>query len=79
VRVNERVLSAEGFPNPAKDLTARGFRPLVLHISEFQKMGGGLSCLSLSSRGSEPSGQRDNVRCSRCQQQLEIVDELLLA
>jgi len=28
-------------------LIARGFQPLVLDMSEFQKMDGGLSCLSL--------------------------------
>jgi dimethylargininase len=47
VRVNERVLVAEGFPSLAADLSERGFKPLVLNMSEFQKMDGGLSCLSL--------------------------------
>jgi dimethylargininase len=47
VRVNERVLVAEGFPGLAEALTKRGFRPLALVMSEFQKMDGGLSCLSL--------------------------------
>ena len=47
VRVNQRVLVAEGFPGLAGDLAARGFEPLVLKMSEFQKMDGGLSCLSL--------------------------------
>ena len=47
VRVNDRVLVAEGFPRLTDDLVARGFRPLVLKMSEFQKMDGGLSCLSL--------------------------------
>ena len=47
VRVNERVLVAEGFPKLHADLKARGFIPLVLNMSEFQKMDGGLSCLSL--------------------------------
>ncbi len=47
VRVNQRVLIAEGFPKLHGELTARGFSPLVLNMSEFQKMDGGLSCLSL--------------------------------
>ena len=47
VRVNERVLVAEGFPRLTEDIVTRGFEPLVLKMSEFQKMDGGLSCLSL--------------------------------
>jgi dimethylargininase len=47
VRVNDRVLVAAGFPRLTAELRARGFDPLVLEMSEFQKMDGGLSCLSL--------------------------------
>jgi dimethylargininase len=47
VRVNERVLVATGYPRLTAELTARGFHPLELEMSEFQKMDGGLSCLSL--------------------------------
>jgi dimethylargininase len=47
VRVNGRVLVAAGYPRLTADLAARGFDPLVLDMSEFQKMDGGLSCLSL--------------------------------
>lgn len=47
VRVNDRVLIAEGFPKLRDDLFAGGFNPLALNMSEFQKMDGGLSCLSL--------------------------------
>jgi dimethylargininase len=47
VRVNERVLLAAGYPRLRGELIARGFRPLELEMSEFQKMDGGLSCLSL--------------------------------
>jgi dimethylargininase len=47
VRVNDRVLLAKGFPRLRDELAARGFNPLVLNMSEFQKMDGGLSCLSL--------------------------------
>jgi dimethylargininase len=47
VRVNGRVLVAAGYPRLASALRARGFDPLILEMSEFQKMDGGLSCLSL--------------------------------
>jgi dimethylargininase len=47
VRVNERVLVAAGYPVLTADLKSRGFYPLELEMSEFQKMDGGLSCLSL--------------------------------
>jgi dimethylargininase len=47
VRVNDRVLVAKGFPRLTGELIARGFKPLVLDMSEFRKMDGGLSCLSL--------------------------------
>jgi dimethylargininase len=47
VRVNDRVLVAAGFPILTADLVAAGFDPLVLDMSEFRKMDGGLSCLSL--------------------------------
>jgi len=47
VRVNGRVLVAAGFPNLTEELQRRGYDPLVLEMSEFQKMDGGLSCLSL--------------------------------
>jgi dimethylargininase len=47
VRVNERVLVAAGFPKITEGLARRGYDPLVLEMSEFQKMDGGLSCLSL--------------------------------
>jgi dimethylargininase len=47
VRVNERVLVAAGYAHLTTELADRGFHPLVLDMSEFQKMDGGLSCLSL--------------------------------
>jgi dimethylargininase len=47
VRVNDRVLVAAGYPRLTAELTARGFRSLILDMSEFRKMDGGLSCLSL--------------------------------
>jgi dimethylargininase len=47
VRVNDRVLVAAGYPRLIGELRERGFSPLELDMSEFQKMDGGLSCLSL--------------------------------
>jgi dimethylargininase len=47
VRVNEHVLMPSGFPGLEADLRQNGFKPLVLDMSEFRKMDGGLSCLSL--------------------------------
>jgi dimethylargininase len=47
VRINERVLVAAGYPYLMAALVERGFNPLILDMSEFQKMDGGLSCLSL--------------------------------
>ena len=47
VRVNDRVLLASGFPGLEASLVEHGFSPLVLDMSEYRKMDGGLSCLSL--------------------------------
>jgi len=47
IRVNNFVLIAAGFPNFEKSLRALGYQLIVLDMSEFQKMDGGLSCLSL--------------------------------
>jgi dimethylargininase len=47
VRVNDRLLIAAGFPQLQHALENLGFYMLVLEMSEFQKMDGGLSCLSL--------------------------------
>ena len=47
VVVNEQVLVPQGFPTLAAELGRRGYKTLVLEMSEFQKMDGGLSCLSL--------------------------------
>ena len=47
VLVNDRVLLPAGFPYLAARLSELGYRPLVLDMSEFRKMDGGLSCLSL--------------------------------
>jgi len=47
VAVNGTVLIAAGFPVLEKQLRDRGFKTVALEMSEFQKMDGGLSCLSL--------------------------------
>ena len=47
VRVNDAVLVPEGYPQVSAALTRRGCRVVRLDMSEFRKMDGGLSCLSL--------------------------------
>jgi dimethylargininase len=47
VLVNNRVLLPSGFPRLNSALTGLGYKPLLLDMSEFRKMDGGLSCLSL--------------------------------
>lgn len=47
LRVNDRILLPAGFPGLEDSLTRLGYALLTLNVSEFQKMDGGLSCLSL--------------------------------
>jgi dimethylargininase len=47
VRVNDCVLFPRGYPRLAADLRAFGCTLVELPMTEFQKMDGGLSCLSL--------------------------------
>jgi dimethylargininase len=47
VRANDRVLVAARAPRFVERLDHLGLAPLVLDMSEFEKMDGGLSCLSL--------------------------------
>jgi dimethylargininase len=47
VRVNDAVLVAEGYPQLAARLDELGYAVRRLEMSEFRKMDGGLSCLSL--------------------------------
>ena len=47
VAINGSVLIAAGFPVLEKRLKDRGYHTISLEMSEFQKMDGGLSCLSL--------------------------------
>jgi dimethylargininase len=47
IRVNDRLLVAAGYPKFADALAAKRFNIVQLEMSEFRKMDGGLSCLSL--------------------------------
>jgi dimethylargininase len=47
VRVNDAILVADGFPETHALLRAAGYTLELLDMSEFEKMDGGLSCLSL--------------------------------
>jgi dimethylargininase len=47
VRVNDFVLIAAGYPRFEKALEQLGYKTIALEMSEFQKLDGGLSCLSL--------------------------------
>jgi dimethylargininase len=47
VAINGSVLIAAGFPMFEKQLKDCGYRTISLEMSEFRKMDGGLSCLSL--------------------------------
>ncbi|HEV7743925.1 MAG TPA: arginine deiminase family protein [Pyrinomonadaceae bacterium] len=47
VQINDYVLVAAGFPELERTLRNLGCKTLALEMTEFQKMDGGLSCLSL--------------------------------
>jgi dimethylargininase len=47
IALNGRVLMPAGFPRVRQQLAARGLQPLEVDISEFAKLNGGLTCLSL--------------------------------
>jgi dimethylargininase len=47
VRVNDAILVVAGYPQMSAALESRGCRIVPLEMSEFRKMDGGLSCLSL--------------------------------
>jgi dimethylargininase len=47
MRVNNHVLIADGYPHFVAKLRDLGYQTIALDMSEFQKMDGGLSCLSL--------------------------------
>ncbi|NOZ13119.1 MAG: N(G),N(G)-dimethylarginine dimethylaminohydrolase [Acidobacteria bacterium] len=46
-RVNDFVILPAGFPAVSRMLAGNGFRILEVELSEFRKMDGGVSCLSL--------------------------------
>lgn len=47
LRINDKVLVADGFPQSRAAIEACGYDTIALDTSEFRKMDGGLSCLSL--------------------------------
>src|SRR5262249_17973924 len=47
IRVNEHILIAAGYLKFKEALQWQGYKTISLSLSEFQKMDGGLSCLSL--------------------------------
>jgi dimethylargininase len=49
IRINDYILIAAGFPKFEATLRGLGYKLIVLDMSEYQKMDGGLSCLSLRS------------------------------
>jgi len=47
IHINDHVLIPAGYPKTANALESLGYTLLALDVSEFRKMDGGLSCLSL--------------------------------
>jgi len=47
IRVNDYVLVPAGYPKIKEKIKAAGFKVLVVDTSEYRKVNGGLSCLSL--------------------------------
>ena len=47
VRINDYILIAAGYPQFERKLGELGYATIAIEMSEFQKMDGGLSCLSL--------------------------------
>ncbi|GAG56746.1 unnamed protein product [marine sediment metagenome] len=47
IKVNNYVLIAEGFDKLRNSIISLGYKTLEIDVSEFRKMDGGLSCLSL--------------------------------
>ncbi|MFC2083617.1 dimethylarginine dimethylaminohydrolase family protein [Bacteroidota bacterium] len=45
--INGKVLVPEGFPKTRNLIESRGYATIEIDVSEFQKLDGGLSCLSL--------------------------------
>jgi dimethylargininase len=47
LRINERVLVAAGYPRTREAIESLGFETVPLELSEYRKIDGGMSCLSL--------------------------------
>ncbi len=47
IRVNDYVLVPAGYPKTKEKIKAAGFKVIVVDTSEYRKVNGGLSCLSL--------------------------------
>ena len=47
VWINGRVLVPKGFPKTEKMIGNAGYKTIAIDVSEFRKLDGGLSCLSL--------------------------------
>jgi dimethylargininase len=47
VWINDNVLVPKGFPKTKRKVEEAGYNTIAVDVSEFQKMDGGLSCLSL--------------------------------
>lgn len=47
LRVNDRILVAAGYPATRAAIESLGYETVALEMSEFRKLDGGLSCLSL--------------------------------
>ena len=47
LRINDHVLVAAGYPETRASIEALGFSVITIEMSEFRKLDGGLSCLSL--------------------------------
>lgn len=47
LHINNRIFVASGFPKFEKSLRDLGYETIALEMSEFRKMDGGLSCLSI--------------------------------
>ena len=47
VRMNDKVIMAQGFPDTEEKLRSAGFDVVTVPVTEFEKQDGGLSCLSI--------------------------------
>lgn len=45
--INDNVLVPKGFPKTREKIESAGYKIIDLNVSEFRKLDGGLSCLSL--------------------------------